>query len=202
MGRPREHGPEAREQLLRAAARLLNEEGPAALSVRRLSAEVGVSSRAVYSLFGDMRGLVGELCRRESETMVRLHEAVPRQANPVAEIRALALAYRRAALEYPELYRLMFERAVPVLSPSDDDIAYAMRSLARVEDAVTRALRQHRRRRDPRQVTLQLWAVVHGLASLELRGALGDPATAEASWRDTVAAMTTGLFAERKTRIA
>jgi AcrR family transcriptional regulator len=202
MGRPREHGPEAREQLLRAAARLLNDEGPAALSVRRLSAEVGVSSRAVYSLFGDMRGLIGELCRRESETMVRLHEAVPRQANPVAEIRALALAYRQAALEYPELYRLMFERAVPVFSPSDDDVAYAMRSMARVEDAVTRALRQHRRRRDPRQVTLQLWAVVHGLASLELRGALGDPASAEASWRDTIAAVTAGLFAERRTRIA
>lgn len=202
MGRPREHGPEAREQLLRAAARLLNDEGPAALSVRRLSAEVGVSSRAVYSPFGEMRGLVGELCRRESETMVRLHEAVPRQANPVAEIRALALAYRQAALEYPERYRLMFERAVPVFAPSDDDVACAMRSMARVEDAVTRPLRQHRRRRDPRQVTLQLWAVVHGLASLELRGALGDPATAEASWPDTVAAVTTGLFAERKTRIA
>ena len=202
MGRPREHGPETRDQLLQTAARLLNDEGAAALSVRRLSAEVGVSSRAVYSLFGDMRGLLGELFRRESETMVRLHEAVPRQANPIAEILALALAYRQGALEHPELYGLMFERAVPAFCPDDDDIAYAMRSLARVEDAVTRALRERRRRRDPHQVTLQLWAVVHGLASLELRGALGDPATAEASWRDTVAAVTTGLFAERKARIA
>ncbi|HEY7046112.1 MAG TPA: TetR/AcrR family transcriptional regulator [Jatrophihabitantaceae bacterium] len=202
MGRPREHGPEVRAQLLRAAARLLNDEGPAALSVRRLSAEAEVSSRAVYSLFGDMPGLLAELCRRESETMVRRHEAVPRQANAVAEIQALALAYRQAALEYPDLYRLMFDRVVPVSSPSDPDVAYAMRSMARVEDAVTRALRQRRRRRDPHQVTLQLWAVVHGLASLELRGALGDPATAEASWRDTVAAVTAGLFAERRARIA
>src|SRR6476661_4563994 len=111
MGRPREHGPETRELLLTIAARVLNDEGVAALSVRRLSTEANVSARAVYSLFGDMRGLLAELFRRGCETMVRLHERVPVNPDPLAVIGELALAYRHAALEQRELYGLMFERA-------------------------------------------------------------------------------------------
>jgi hypothetical protein len=34
-----------------------------------------------------------------------------------------------------------------------------------------------------------LWALVHGLASLELGGALGAPADAEALWCDAVSAL-------------
>jgi AcrR family transcriptional regulator len=195
MGRPREHGPETREQLLTAAARLLDEEGVAGVSVRRLSTEVDVSSRAIYSLFGDMTGLLTELYRRGIQTMVRLHEQVPRRDDPLAEIQALAVAYRRGALEQRELYALMFERAVPSFCPDEEDIAYALRSLARVEDAVTRAIAlRPRDQRDPHLVTLQLWAVVHGLASLELRGALGDQTAAASHWQDTTSAIIRGLF--------
>jgi AcrR family transcriptional regulator len=194
MGRPREHGSETREKLLATAARLLDEEGVAALSVRRLSTEADVSARAVYSLFGDMRGLLAALFRTGAQTMVRRHEEVPRQQDPVAEILPLALAYRRAALEQRELYGLMFERAAPAFQPDQQDITYAMRSLERVVDAVARAVALHGLEDDPLSVATGLWGVVHGLASLELHGFLGDPQAAQLIWRRTITAATTGLF--------
>src|SRR5215475_1257673 len=192
MGRPREHGPETRERLLAIAARVLAEEGVGALSVRRLSTEAEVSARAVYSLFGDMRGLLAALFCRGFETMVRLHEQVPVNRDPLAEIEQLALAYRQGAIEQRELYGLMFERAAPGFEPDKQDIAFAERSLERVRQAVRRAI--GRRRMDATVVSHQLWALVHGLASLELRGVLGPEQDAEPIWRSSVNAFAYGLF--------
>jgi hypothetical protein len=47
--------------------------------------------------------------------------------------------------------------------------------------------------RDPVMLTNELWAVVHGLASLELLGCLGPPQAAEESWRHVISAMLAGL---------
>jgi AcrR family transcriptional regulator len=192
MGRPREHGPETRERLLDIAARTLAEEGVGALSVRRLSAEADVSARAVYSLFGDMRGLLAALFCRGFETMVRLHEQVPVNRDPLVEIEQLALAYRQGATEQRELYGVMFERAAPGFQPDQNDIAFAERSLDRVRQAVRRAI--GRRRMDAEVASHQLWAMVHGLASLELRGVLGNDREAEAIWRSSIKALAHGLF--------
>src|SRR5689334_10960657 len=112
MGRPREHGPQTRERLLDEAARLLDEEGVTALTVRRLSDAAEVSSRAIYSLFGGMPGLVRSLYRRGFEAMSRRYDEVPQLADAMAELVELGQAYRRASLEQRDLYGLMFERAV------------------------------------------------------------------------------------------
>src|SRR5215468_10039426 len=106
MGRPREHGTETREALLNAAGAILQAEGPAAVTVRRVADEVGTTTRAVYSLFGDKNGLMKALYVEAAETMRRHHEAVPIGDDPIADISELALAYRAAALEEPNLYWL------------------------------------------------------------------------------------------------
>lgn len=42
--------------------------------------------------------------------------------------------------------------------------------------------------RDPRALGVQLWAQVHGLATLEMQGKLGSGSQAEQRWRDATAA--------------
>src|SRR5688500_20391268 len=54
---PRNADPQLRTTLVEVAARLLAEEGPAALTSRRLAAEVGSSTMAVYSRFPTMAHL-------------------------------------------------------------------------------------------------------------------------------------------------
>jgi AcrR family transcriptional regulator len=199
MGRPQEHGEETRRLLLEEAGRLLAEEGAEAVTVRRLARQVGTTTRAVYSLFGNKQGLLSAMYREGADTMVRLHEAVPSATGPIEEILPLALAYRDAALAQPNLYGLIFERSVPGFTPSREDAEYARRSLLRVYEAVVRFAEQgFFGDRDPRAITGELWAMVHGLTSLELQGRLGPPETAKERWLDAVPALVTGLMRPRE----
>ncbi len=58
MARPREHDEGTREALRDAAERLFAEAGPDGVSVRSVAAEVGTTTRAVYSLFGSIDALL------------------------------------------------------------------------------------------------------------------------------------------------
>lgn len=193
MGRPKEHGAETRDALLNAAGALLHAEGPAAVTVRRVADEVGTTTRAVYSLFGDKNGLMKALYYEAAETMRRHHEAVPEKDDPVAEIPELALAYRAAALERPNLYAL-FLGAVETRNPDAEIVALAFRSHERVLNSIQRAIDTGRfPGRDPMDYGLQLWAVVHGLASLELKGLLGGDEKARRRWLAAITAVLTGF---------
>ena len=52
MARPREYDDDLRVQLIETAARLLADEGPHAVTTRRVATEVGTSTTAIYSLLG------------------------------------------------------------------------------------------------------------------------------------------------------
>ena len=192
MGRPKEHGAQTRGALLAAAAELLHAEGPGAVSVRRVAAAVGTSTRAVYSLFDDKDGLLRALSIEVAETMRRHHEEVPESDDPIAEIVALALAYRAAALEKPKIYDLFFETVGPSASQADPLFALVYRSFERVLSVVRRAMSDGIfPGRAELEIGLNLFALVHGLASLELRGVLGDGS--ENIWRQSMTGALIGL---------
>lgn len=195
MGRPKEHGELTRAALLAAAGELLYADGAGGVTVRRVAEKVGTSTRAVYSLFGDKDGLLRALYRDVAETMRQHHEAVPERDDPVAEIPDLALGYRAAGLQRPNLYELWFaaiRHANATLN--EQDAVLGRRSLERVRDTVRRAVAQGRfPGRDPDEVVSQLFAMVHGLTSLELAGLLGDRAAASRTWKHMVAALLDGL---------
>jgi len=183
MGRPKEHGAETREKLLAAATEILGKEGTGALTVRRVAEQGGTTTRAVYALFGDKDGLLRALFRVAAETMRRHHEAVPSDEDPLRELDALAAAYRAAAREQPALYGLFVGSSE--VKPSEEDLAVAFRSFERVQEAIGRAVALGLfPGRDPVAIGRQGWALVHGLASLELAGCLGDPEEAGRHWRD------------------
>jgi AcrR family transcriptional regulator len=189
MGRPREHGAETRAVLLKTAAALVTSQGVDAVTVRRVAAESGTTTRAVYSLFGDKEGLLRALFNDITESMRRHHDAVPVRDDPVGEIAELAFAYRAAAREHAALYPLYLGRAPHNLRPTAEDIAGAFASQERVLDAVRRAVGSGRfPGREPEAIVAQLWALVHGLASIELCGYLGDEQQAAHHWHDAVAA--------------
>lgn len=192
MPRPREHDEHTRERLLVAAGAALSREGAAGLSVRRLSDEVGVSTRAVYSLFGSKEGLVREMFVAGFAGLADELDAAAGAEDPVEEIRDLADAYRRSALTRPHLYDVMFACPVPEFEPSAADGALALSTLDRLRAAVRRAVEGGRIAGDVEEVTIGLWGLVHGLASLELAGTPDDLDT-DAVWHRAVDAMLRGL---------
>jgi AcrR family transcriptional regulator len=190
MGRPKEHGEETKARLLAAAGEILANEGPEARSVRRLAEAVGTTTRAVYSLFGGKDGLISAMYLEMADTLTRRHLEVPHDDDPIAELLALAHAYRDAALEHPNLYPLVVGRPVPGFTPLPEAKARARGGLVRVHDAIARAIAKKKivgRSRDA--VVNEVWALLHGLASLEIAGAFGPPKLARPLWDDAVSAI-------------
>jgi len=97
-----------RSQILGAASAMLEEAGPEALRARTLTATVGASTQAVYTLFGGMPGLFEALVADGFRRFAEHVEAVPASDDPVADFFAQGRAYCDWALENPQHYRLMF----------------------------------------------------------------------------------------------
>ena len=87
---------------------MLEEAGPEALQARKLTATVGASTQAVYTLFGGMPGLFEALVADGFRRFAEYIEAVPESDDPVADFFAQGRAYCEWALESPQHYRLMF----------------------------------------------------------------------------------------------
>ena len=101
-----------RAAILDVAKSLLIGEGPAALTVRRISGEAGCSTKVIYTLFGGKDGLARALWLEGFARFERRLLAVPDGDDALARLRAGLDAYREYALEEPEYYRVMFQGAL------------------------------------------------------------------------------------------
>jgi AcrR family transcriptional regulator len=178
VSRPREYSPELRQHLLDTAARLLATEGPQALSTRRVAAEGGTSTTAIYSLLGSKQELVRQLFLEGFRRLDEHQRAVVHTDDPLADLLALGHAYHQSAIDSPNLYDVMFGSPVPEFHPTLDDASYSLTTLEQCRDGVRRCVDAGIIVGDPVAISYQVWAVIHGVTSLELRGMLGSPAEA------------------------
>jgi len=160
--------------LMKAAAQLLANEGPEALTVRRIAATAGCSTMGLYSRFGGKDGVVERLWL---DGFTRLREAVeasPVTDDPLHDLEQIGVTYRRWALENATTYGIMFNRAVPDFAPSEEAKEASIRTFAIVVDAVRRAQAQgHFPEAQPEDIGYVVWAVAHGSVSLEIAGMTG-----------------------------
>lgn len=170
----RQRGQDAlRAYLLDAASRLLATEGPAALTMRRIAAEVGCSTTVLYTLFGNKDGVAAGLFREGFERFRRRLAGLPAGDDPIGRVRDLAMAYRAAALAEPQYYRVMFLGAIPGYAPSGEVLAAGDRVFDYLVDAARACMDAGvYRPGDPVAVAEVLWAAAHGVLSLELAGVL------------------------------
>jgi AcrR family transcriptional regulator len=191
---PRQPDPELGANLIEAAARLLAEEGPHALSARRLAAAVGTSTMAVYTRFGGMDDLVRAMVH---EGFRHLHErmtAVAESEDPVADVVRLGYAYRANAVDHRNLYSVMFGgSSLGGFALTDEDRQHGRYTLEILVAAVARCMEPGRfRRADPALVAHQMWIALHGLVTLELGGYLIPPYDANVCFDAQVCGMMVG----------
>ncbi|MEU4996265.1 TetR/AcrR family transcriptional regulator [Streptomyces sp. NPDC021622] len=169
---PREPA-DVRRRLLDEAARVIAEQGPAALSARRLVKAVGASTMAVYTHFGSMPELVREVIR---EGFVRFHArtaGIEQGADPVVELAGLCRVYQEFARAEPDVYAVMFGSSVVTgFALSDDDRRMGTFLLRAPRDAIRRCVDAGRFRADadPDLLVRQLFSQMHGLAELARAG--------------------------------
>ena len=194
-----------RDEFLHVAVGMLNQDGPDGLQTRKIASAAGTSTMAVYTYFGGMSGLIAAI----AEEGLRQFDAamtMPATADPVADLMATGVAYRRYAIERPHMYRLMFGStsahginapAHNVLTLSLAEIDDQHPSFAHVVRGVHRSMQAGRIAGSSTDeatvvaVAAQFWASVHGFVMLELAGYYGAKGNAVGP---VLAALTTNLL--------
>lgn len=193
MGRPKEHNAATRAALLQAAEQMIATHGMDALSIRGVADAVGTTTRAVYSLFESKAGLLQALAVRLFELLDEAIGTVALTDDPREDLAAAAIdGFRRVAIEHPSLYSLVFLRVVPDLQLGSDFSAVASATFARLEALVARVAEDDAGDIDVPQLALAVHALTEGLASVELRQGVANPA-AEQLWHDSVIALVDGF---------
>jgi AcrR family transcriptional regulator len=175
---------DGRERLIEAGVRLLERDGPQALQARKVAAEIGASTMAVYTHFGSMTGLVDAIAGEAFARFAQALTEVPETDDPVADFFAMGAAYRRFALANPQRYQLIFGITSPeAVTRNRTDLTVTGLATDRVERAasfealltvVRRMIAAGRIRDDgERAIAGRMWSVVHGAVMLEMAGFFG-----------------------------
>jgi AcrR family transcriptional regulator len=191
---PRRTDPASRAVLIDAAAHLLAEQGPAALTTRRLAAEVGTSTMAVYTHFGSMSALVREIVREGFARLERLFKLIEPSDDPVADMALYGRAYRHNATSGEHVFSVMFGgSSLAGFALSEEDRQYGRYTLSGVADCARRCIASERfRPEDPILVAHQMWLGVHGTVSIELGGYLIDPYDADRCFESQLVGLMVG----------
>lgn len=164
-----------RRDLLDAALAVIATEGPAAVNLRALARQVGVSHAAPANHFADKTAIFTAIAQEGFELLGQaMARAVTELEDQPATARsgATGQAYLRFALGHPAHFEVMWQgdllrRGDPALEAAAD--ATFDQLLAGVRDAQAEGWASGA---DERTVAYLAWAAVHGLAVLWLSGPL------------------------------
>jgi AcrR family transcriptional regulator len=149
-----------------AARRILEAEGAAALSLRAVAREAGVSPAAPYHHFKDKTELLEAVAYEGWDALGQaINTARHSAANPEASLNAIGLAYVTFALNNPALYQLMYDtsrsRTSMPLHENEEDSG-----LANVQSALIEAGADPNDELELQLATIASWCAVHGLAEM------------------------------------
>lgn len=160
--------------LVDAAIGLVRKYGPDQLSLRAVSAEIGVSPSASYHYFRDKDALVSAIGNVLFDRLATMQEMaiakVKGKGAPAAikKFEEMGKAYFAWATSEPNLYRLMFGGFCEINMDDHDSKAWNLLQSALdelvAEDAVDKSARAGGE--------LVVWSAVHGASSLAIEGIL------------------------------
>jgi AcrR family transcriptional regulator len=163
--RPYHHG-DLRRALVDAARRLLETEGPSALSLRAVAREAGVSPAAPYHHFKDKSELLEAVAHEGWEMLQKMMAEAKARAEGRSQLTALGIAYVCFARDNPALYRVMYDGArdkesLPSHVQESEDSAYCM-----VRDTMIEHGADPTADVDLELATTAAWCAAHGLAEM------------------------------------
>ena len=115
--------PGSRARIIDAAAQLLKEHGPAAVTTRAVAVGAGVQPPAIYRLFGDKDGLLEAVAEHVMTSYVEAKAGVVDAAaadgvDPLDDLRAGWQTQLEFGLANPDIFRLLSDPSRVLTSPS------------------------------------------------------------------------------------
>lgn len=163
--RPYHHG-DLRRALVEAARRLLEAEGPSALSLRAVAREAGVSPAAPYHHFKDKSELLDAVAQEGWQILGGLMSEAKGRTEGMQQPTALGIAYVCFARDNPALYRVMYDaardkEALPMEVQENEESAYRM-----VRDTMVEHGADPGDKIDLELASAAAWCGAHGLAEM------------------------------------
>jgi AcrR family transcriptional regulator len=153
---------ERAREIVAAARELLEREGPAGLSMRRVADRLGIRAPSLYKHVRDKGELEAALISEAFAEAAERFEAT-------SSLAELGAAYRAFALEHPHLYRLMFQGRLPrerLVPGAEERAAAPVIAAAGGDPDRARAV----------------FAFAHGMVIMELDGRFPPGADLAAAW--------------------
>lgn len=169
---PRGEGSRLREDILDAAAAILEQTGdPSAITLRAIARAVGIAAPSIYAHFADRDAVLDQLVADGfADFTAALQDAVAPLGDPVERLYALGHAYLAYAEEHPERYRMLFQ--YPELRARESKISslawdQGLASLNVLVEAIAACAEAGRSAStDHFADAVATWAAMHGLAML------------------------------------
>ena len=164
--RPYHHG-DLRRALVDAARRILENEGPSALSLRAVAREAGVSPAAPYHHFKDKGELLDAVAHVGWDALGEAMTAANARTTDIsARMTEIGVAYVQFSQNHPALYRVMYDcsrdkEMLPEGLQDNEDSAYCQ-----VRDTFRAVAGAEVAEIDIELATIAAWCAAHGLAEM------------------------------------
>lgn len=158
-----------KDDCVREALAIIEEEGVERLSLRDVARRLGVSHQAPYKHFPSRDHILAEIVRRAFEAFARHLDERPRSPDPYEDLGSMGRAYLDYARERPLSYRLMFGTPLPDPAEHPAMMESARHAFSLLRDCLLRIREVEGRPATAEAAELDalfVWSTMHGLSGI------------------------------------
>ena len=174
MARRSEHSKEEiRDMALAAAEHIINADGLAGLSARKITAKIGYTVGTLYLVFKNLDDLILTINARTLDAMaVNMQQALQKCRQPRTCVVAMGRAYVEFATSNPQLWNMVFEHRLPEGEQVPDWFADKVNKLFQLVESQLTLLLDNQTEKKIDLASKAIWCGVHGICSLAITGKL------------------------------
>lgn len=161
---------EMRQRILDAAMKMFLKEGYEKTSIRNIAEAIEYSPATIYLYYKDKDELLYAVQARAFEQLLNLFQTKAKDKNPWKRLQQICRVYVQFGLEEPDLYDLMFIIRAPTNVDEDSHKDNGMKTFQYLVKCLQECIDQQLiRYTDVHIAALSVWAMGHGLVSLQVR---------------------------------
>lgn len=156
----------AQTKILNAASELFLTGGVAALSVRAIAKQAGLSTIGIYSHFQGKQGILDALYIEGFELVSAAMNVADGETVTLAHVLAASRGYLQVAKQHEAHYRLIFGEADAGYEPSEQARAAAQTAFGSLVSHLGLFLQTEQLQGDRFVLAMDVWAILHGYVSI------------------------------------
>ncbi|WP_433847788.1 TetR/AcrR family transcriptional regulator [Acinetobacter proteolyticus] len=186
-----------RELLILAAVELLEQEGPNAMTVRRITAKIGGTSIMIYREFGSITNLASTVVDYGFQLLAKELQALPKTSDVLVDLWLSFCIVREFSLFHKNLYAVMFAvQNIGGHKRSGEELDLGRDTLKIIHDLCKKAVKEGVFTTNAWHATQFFWTMTHGRLMFEMAGYLSKDKHALESYSQLIITSMIGLGAK------